>query len=60
MADADLVARIVAEHDISAVVHFAARIVVPESVADPLGYYLANTVKTRALLDALVKADVRT
>lgn len=58
VADADLVARIVAEHDITAVVHFAARIVVPESVADPLGYYLANTVKTRALLEALVKAGV--
>jgi UDP-glucose 4-epimerase len=39
--------------------HFAARIVVPESVADPLGYYLANTVKTRSLLAAAVQGGVR-
>ncbi|TCT05116.1 UDP-glucose 4-epimerase GalE [Aquabacter spiritensis] len=58
VSDAGLVSRIVAEHAIEAVIHFAARIVVPESVADPLGYYLANTVKTRALLAALVAAGV--
>ena len=28
-------------------------------MADPLGYYLSNTVKTRALLEAAVKARVR-
>ncbi|MGU3494545.1 UDP-glucose 4-epimerase GalE [Xanthobacteraceae bacterium A53D] len=58
VSDGDLVARIVAEHQITAVVHFAARIVVPDSVSDPLGYYYANTVKTRALLEAVVKAGV--
>ncbi|GGF76824.1 UDP-glucose 4-epimerase GalE [Azorhizobium oxalatiphilum] len=58
VSDSELVARIIAEHDITAVVHFAARIVVPESVSDPLGYYYANTVKTRALLEAVVKAGV--
>lgn len=43
IADAELVRRIMTEHpDIDAVVHCAARIVVPESVADPLGYYDAN------------------
>ncbi|WP_238200426.1 NAD-dependent epimerase/dehydratase family protein, partial [Methylobacterium tardum] len=39
--------------------HFAARIVVPDSVSDPLGYYLANTVKTRSLIEASVRAGVR-
>lgn len=58
VSDGDLVRRIVAEHQIEAVVHFAARIVVPESVTDPLGYYFANTVKTRALLEAVVEAGV--
>ncbi len=58
VCDAELVKRVVAEHEIEAVIHFAARIVVPDSVADPLGYYLANTVKTRALLEAVVEAGV--
>lgn len=58
VSDEGLVKAIVAEHGIEAVIHFAARIVVPDSVADPLGYYLANTVKTRALLAALVGAGV--
>ncbi|MEP9376954.1 UDP-glucose 4-epimerase GalE [Aquabacter sp. CN5-332] len=58
VSDGDLVRRIVAEHEINSVIHFAARIVVPDSVADPLGYYFANTVKTRALLEAVVDAGV--
>lgn len=58
VCDMDLVRRVVAEYEIEAVVHFAARIVVPESVADPLGYYFANTVKTRALLEAIVAEAV--
>jgi UDP-glucose 4-epimerase len=59
IADEQLVARLIAEHKIDSVIHFAARIVVPESVADPLGYYLANTVKTRALLAAVVAGRVK-
>jgi UDP-glucose 4-epimerase len=58
VADEALVRRIVREHEIKAIAHFAARIVVPDSVADPLGYYLANTVKTRALLAAAVASGV--
>ncbi|WP_342165776.1 UDP-glucose 4-epimerase GalE [Methylobacterium sp. SD21] len=59
VADQDLVTRTIREHKIDALAHFAAKIVVPESVSDPLGYYLANTVKTRALIEAAVKAGVR-
>ncbi len=36
--DMDLVARVVSEHKVDAIVHFAGSIVVPESVADPLKY----------------------
>ena len=32
---------------------------VPDSVADPLGYYLNNTVKSRALIETAVKCGVR-
>jgi UDP-glucose 4-epimerase len=47
IADGLLVDRIFAEHpDIYAVVHCAALIVVPDSVADPLGYWRANVAKS--------------
>ncbi|MDP3255722.1 MAG: UDP-glucose 4-epimerase GalE [Bosea sp. (in: a-proteobacteria)] len=59
IGDQDLLARIIAEHGITEIAHFAARIVVPESVADPLGYYFNNTVKTRALLESAVRGGVR-
>jgi UDP-glucose 4-epimerase len=43
IGDGALVNRVFAEHpDIDAVVHCAALIVVPDSVADPIGYYRAN------------------
>lgn len=47
IADGPLIDRVFAEHpDIEAVVHCAALIVVPDSVADPLGYYRANVSKS--------------
>ncbi|PZU94761.1 MAG: UDP-glucose 4-epimerase GalE, partial [Chelatococcus sp.] len=59
VGDGELVARLIAEHGIDEIAHFAAKIVVPESVSDPLGYYLNNTVKTRALLEAAVRGGVK-
>ena len=57
--DAALVARLFEEHHVEAVAHFAARIVVPESIADPLGYYLNNTSKARELIACAVACGVR-
>ncbi len=57
--DEALVATIIADHGIDAVAHFAAKIVVPESVTDPLGYYLNNTAKARSLIAAVVGGGVR-
>jgi UDP-glucose 4-epimerase len=57
--DAELVARLLKEHEIDAIAHFAAKIVVPESVADPLGYYLNNTAKALNLIQCAVDAGVR-
>ncbi|MBK3404733.1 UDP-glucose 4-epimerase GalE [Methylorubrum populi] len=59
VADQALVTETILRHQIDAVAHFAAKIVVPESVADPLGYYLANTVKTRALIETAARTNVR-
>jgi UDP-glucose 4-epimerase len=58
IADEVLLARIFAEQGTRAVMHFAGSIVVPESVTDPLKYYLNNTVKSRALLASAVAAGV--
>jgi UDP-glucose 4-epimerase len=56
--DAGLLARIFAEQGTRAVMHFAGSIVVPESVENPLKYYHNNTVKSRALIEAVVTAGV--
>jgi UDP-glucose 4-epimerase len=56
--DRAVILRIIAEHGIEAIAHFAAKIVVPDSVADPLGYYLGNTMKSRNLIEAAVHAGV--
>jgi UDP-glucose 4-epimerase len=56
--DAELLARIVAEQGIKAVMHFAGSIIVPESVENPLKYYHNNTAKSRALIAAAVAGGV--
>ncbi|MEI2736645.1 MAG: UDP-glucose 4-epimerase GalE [Rhodoblastus sp.] len=57
--DEDLVTETLARYDIAEIIHFAAKIVVPESVSDPLGYYLNNTAKARSLLECAVDAGVK-
>ncbi|MFZ8984961.1 MAG: UDP-glucose 4-epimerase GalE [Steroidobacteraceae bacterium] len=57
--DVALVNRLLAQHDIKTILHFAAHIVVPESVANPLKYYRNNTANTRTLLECAVEAGVR-
>jgi len=57
--DRDTVARVLREHDVDTVMHFAAKTIVPESVAKPLVYYDNNTVATRNLLQCCDEAGVR-
>jgi UDP-glucose-4-epimerase GalE len=47
------------EHGVSAVMHFAARLSVAESVTDPAGYYDTNVRGSLSLLEAMVEAGVR-
>src|SRR5690554_5513418 len=54
IADTALLNQIFKDHKIEAVMYFAGSIVVPESVVDPLKYYLNNTAKTRTLLEACI------
>jgi UDP-glucose 4-epimerase len=58
-ADAALVDRLLAEHRIETVLHFAAHTIVPESVERPLKYYGNNTAATRTLLECCDRASVR-
>ncbi|HEX7325898.1 MAG TPA: UDP-glucose 4-epimerase GalE [Rhodanobacteraceae bacterium] len=58
VGDQKLVAGILREHHVDTVMHFAARTIVPESVADPLRYYANNTCATRNLLECCRDAHV--
>lgn len=54
VADRALLRRIIDEHpDVEATIHMAARIVVPESVAQPYEYYRDNVAKSLELFDEL-------
>ena len=56
--DKAVLARVFAEHEIEAVVHFAGLKAVGESVAKPLMYYENNVVGTQVLLSAMAEAGV--
>jgi UDP-glucose 4-epimerase len=58
VGDQALVTDIVRNHAVSEIIHFAASIVVPDSVRDPLGYYRNNTMNARALLEVAVTTGV--
>jgi UDP-glucose 4-epimerase len=57
--DPELVSRIIGEHGIDTVMHFAAHTIVPESVADPLKYYRNNTCSSRNLIQCALEGGVR-
>jgi UDP-glucose 4-epimerase len=57
--DEALVSRLIAERQISVIIHFAASIVVPDSVSNPLAYYRNNTVNSRALIECAVRGGVQ-
>ncbi|WP_416968300.1 UDP-glucose 4-epimerase GalE [Streptomyces sp. 4F14] len=60
IADGELIDRIFSEHpDLHAVIDCAALIVVPDSVADPLGYYRENVAKGIEFIGHLVRNNCR-
>lgn len=58
VGDQVLLERVLRDRRIDTVMHFAARTIVPESVADPLRYYGNNTCATRNLLACCRDAGV--
>jgi UDP-glucose 4-epimerase len=59
MGDMELVSRVMREHAVGTVMHFAAKTIVPESVREPLRYYANNTSMTRNLLEGCQNNGVR-
>jgi len=60
LSDPPRLAEVFAAHRVDAVVHFAAKALVGESMADPSKYFRNNTVGTLNLLDAMRAAGVGT
>ncbi|MBW3196587.1 UDP-glucose 4-epimerase GalE [Marinobacter nauticus] len=58
LADEQALEAVFSEHRFEAVLHFAANIVVPESVANPLKYYSNNTRNTLNLLKMVERYQV--
>jgi len=59
VGDAALVSKVLADHEVDTVMHFAAHTIVPESVALPLKYYGNNTCSSRTLLQACLDQRVQ-
>jgi UDP-glucose 4-epimerase len=60
VADRRLLRRIATEHpDLACTVHMAARVVVPESVAQPYTYYRDNVARSLELFDELARLGLR-
>jgi UDP-glucose 4-epimerase len=59
IGDGGLIAKLLSEHRVQAIVHLAASSVVPDSIANPLGYYSNNTAGSLVLLNAAVQAGVK-
>jgi len=57
--DQNLVAQAIRDYKVDSIIHFAAWLVVPDSVRDPLGYYKNNTANSRALIDTAIKNGAR-
>ncbi|WP_294261250.1 UDP-glucose 4-epimerase GalE [uncultured Sphingomonas sp.] len=57
--DAAKVRAAIAEHGVTAIMHFAGSVVVPESVENPLKYYANNTAASRDLIESAVAGGVR-
>ena len=59
IAESALVAKIIKEQNIGAIMHFAGSVVVPESVENPLKYYDNNSAKSRSLIESAVNGSVK-
>jgi UDP-glucose 4-epimerase len=54
-----LVADIIRKNNVGTILHFAGKVDVAESIANPLDYYLNNTIKAQTIIQAAVDNGVR-
>lgn len=59
VGDMALMEKVIRDHDIDTVMHFAASTIVPESVENPLKYYKNNTANTRNLLEVCQNTGIK-
>ena len=59
VGDQGFVKSVIEEFGVDEIAHFAAKIVVPESVENPLLYYGNNTAKSRLLIETAVQNGVK-
>jgi UDP-glucose 4-epimerase len=59
VGDREKMLKVIREHGVDTVLHFAAHTIVPESVREPLKYYGNNTCATRSLLQCCLETGVR-
>ncbi|MCB4204573.1 UDP-glucose 4-epimerase GalE [Deferribacterales bacterium Es71-Z0220] len=59
LSDWDFVADFMKKEQFDAIIHFAASLIVPESVVNPLKYYLNNTANTANLIKCAVESGVK-
>lgn len=58
IADRVLVEKLIKDHKVEAIIHFAGSVVVPESIDNPLKYYHNNTSNTRTLIETAVRCGI--
>src|SRR5436853_1034517 len=59
VGDQALVAELIEDHEVEAIIHFAGSTLVPDSMKNPLGYYGNNTANSRTLIECAVQGGVR-
>jgi UDP-glucose-4-epimerase GalE len=59
LQDAELISKVIKEHDVKAVIHFAASLLVGESMTQPRKYFWNNVVNTLKLLDTMMATGVK-
>jgi UDP-glucose 4-epimerase len=57
--DEALVRRLLRDHEVRGILHFAGSTIAPESVRDPLKYYRNNTAASQSLLESAIAKQVR-
>jgi UDP-glucose 4-epimerase len=59
VGDQRLVADVIRKNDIDTILHFAGKVIVAESITNPLDYYLSNTTKSLSIMKVAVDNRVK-